>query len=106
MSVHAPVFPTDIDAIRALGVAAWRDSFEWPVSDRDYDALLDVLWGEFDSVHASLGAADADVWLADTVAVGTVAQCLHFRAFAALARRKGQSLLAKGAGRTWLEAEP
>lgn len=106
MTVHAPVFPTDIDSIRALGVAAWRDSFEWPIGDRDYDALLDALWAAFDSVHASLGAADADVWLADTVALGTVGQCVHFRAVAALARENGRSVLAKGASRIWLEAGP
>jgi hypothetical protein len=103
MTMHAPVFPMDIEAIRALGVSGWRSSFGWPIGDADHDALLDVLWAAFDDVHAALPAREADIWLADTIAPGSVAQSIHFRAAAALARREGRSAAARGSSRQWLE---
>lgn len=106
MNLHAPVFPTDIESIRALGVENWRASFAWPVSDADYNALLDALWDAFEEVHAGLGDADADAWLADTVAPGSVAQSIHFRVAAELCARQGLSAAARGASRQLLDPNP
>ena len=72
----------DLEGIYEIGLDAWRESYQWPVSDREFDTLANAAWDEFLAIGADMAEQDRDLWFSDIRIVGFVLQHLHLSAAA------------------------
>ncbi len=87
--------PSDIYAIKKVGIQVWQENFFWPISNQVYFKLLDEIWEGFDELYQKLDGITRDLILADTNFINVIAQYIHGRAVQSFCSSKNVHLISE-----------
>lgn len=97
--------PTDAWSVKEYGLQEWLNEWSWPISDLEFDKIVDELLVLFDVLYGLLGERDRDILLAGSGFIFQCAQILHAHVVRERFQAMGKSVLTGRASRPFYEAE-
>jgi len=85
--------PTDIYAVKQMGLDAWQADFFWGISDPEFFELGDALLEAFDLLYEGQGKEDRDLLMCDVGFLSFLCQHVHSLVNAARCETRGIDLI-------------